>query len=267
MKTAISEEQIAFYRQNGFVVQEDFLRPDEVEELKSAVLETVASMGTRRIADEGAPSKEKDGYYKAVFTQRINLWKLNATIKRYMLESELGEMVGKLAGVDEMRVWHDQALIKEPYGNPTAWHLDNPYWSFYSRDAISVWIALEDATLENGCMYYIPTTQKTATFKNVGIGKNLGALFEVYPDWKKIAPVALPLKAGSCGFHNGLTAHAAAANMTHKRRIAMTCAYMPGGSTFNGQQNILSVDYVKTLKEGDILNNEAQNPVVFSKEN
>ena len=59
----------------------------------------------------------------------------------------------------------------------------------------------------------------------------------------EIDPISVPMKAGDCSFHNGLTAHGAGCNMTRGRRIAMTCAYMPEGSTFNGQRNILPKDY------------------------
>ncbi len=77
-------------------------------------------------------------------------------------------------------------MIKPPYGNPTAWHLDNPYWSFYSRDAISIWVALERATLANGCMWYLPGTHKQARYDNAGIGENMRDLFKFYPEWQNL---------------------------------------------------------------------------------
>ena len=52
--------------------------------------------------------------------------------------------------------------------------------------------------------------------------------------------------------------------MTRGRRIAMTCGYMPEGSTFNGQRNILPKEYFKSLKDGDVLENDEQNPIVYS---
>ena len=70
------------------------------------------------------------------------------------------------------------------------------------------------------------------------------------------------MEPGDCSFHNGLAAHGAGANMTRDRRIAMTCAYMPVGSTFNGNQNILPDDYFGTLKKGDVLENDAWNPAL-----
>jgi ectoine hydroxylase-related dioxygenase (phytanoyl-CoA dioxygenase family) len=267
MKTALTPEQTAWYQQNGFVHHPGFLSPAEVAELKKAVLDSIAEMARTQgdaIVAGGGAKLEQSGYYAKVFTQRLNLWRINKTIKDYMLSPGLGRMLCQLAGIESIRVWHDQALIKEPYANPTAWHLDNPYWSFYSKDSISVWIALEDATPENGCMWFVPGTQKLATFDNVGIGQNLGELFKIYPKMAEIDTVCVPMRAGDCSFHNGLTAHGAGANMTRKRRIAMTCAYMPAGSTFNGQQNVLPDDYFKSLAKGDVLANDDWNPLLHA---
>ena len=262
MNTTPSPEQITSYQQNGFVLHPSFLSEDEVAELKEAVLLTANSMGKKKVAGGGDDMEEGDSYYDKVFTQRLNLWRINDTVKKFMLNPALGRMLSQLTGVARFRVWHDQTLIKEPYGNPTSWHLDNPYWSFYSKDSVSIWIALEDATPQNGCMYFVPGTQKLATFENVSIGSNMGGLFKLYPKMAEIDPVCVPMKAGDCSFHNGLTAHGAGANMTRKRRIAMTCAYMPAGSTFNGQKNILPDAYFQSLKKGDVLENDDWNPVI-----
>jgi ectoine hydroxylase-related dioxygenase (phytanoyl-CoA dioxygenase family) len=180
-----------------------------------------------------------------------------------LLDARLGEAAATLAGVQGIRIWHDQALIKQPYGNPTAWHLDNPYWSFYSRDAISIWVALDRATLANGCLWYMPGTHKTARNDNSGIGSNLSGLFKIYPEWATMRAVSAPCSAGSAVFHNGLTAHAAGANMTPFPRRAMTCAYMPDGSTFNGQKNVLRDDYFQSLRVGDVLDDSRQVPLIF----
>lgn len=261
MNTSLTEKQIEDYRRDGFVAHRGLLSAEEVATLKEAMLNVIASMGRKKVVGGNEDMKEGDSYYDKVFTQRLNLWRASDTVKHFMLNPGIGEMLRKLEGVD-FRVWHDQGLIKEPYGNPTAWHLDNPYWSFHSRNAISIWIALEPATLENGCMCFVPGTQKLATFDNVNIGQDLGSLFKVYPEMGKIDPVAIPMKPGDCSFHNGLVAHGAGANMTRSRRIAMTCAYMPVGSTFNGRQNVLPKDYFESLKVGDVLENDDWNPRV-----
>ncbi|HVK96405.1 MAG TPA: phytanoyl-CoA dioxygenase family protein, partial [Flavisolibacter sp.] len=86
-----------------------------------------------------------------------------------------------------------------------------------------------------------------------------------YPEFRKTKAVPALMKAGSCSFHNGLTIHGAHANMTPGFRRAMTCAYMPDGSTYNGTQNILSDAQVASLKLGDLLNDDLQSPLIYSK--
>lgn len=262
MLTEMSDAQIASYRDDGFTVLRGFLNGEEVAELKQAMLDAIATMGKSRIAGPGAELVEGDAYFDRVYTQRLNLWRINDVVKRYLHNPALGRLLCRLEGIDAIRVWHDQALIKEPFANPTTLHLDDPYWSFYSRQAISIWIALEDATPENGCLCFLPGSHKMASTDNVGQSEEFGSLLLLYPEMRKIRPVVAPMKAGDCSFHNGLTAHGAGVNMTIDRRIAMTCAYMPDGSTFNGIQNVLPDDYFNSLKVGDPLNSADFNPLI-----
>jgi ectoine hydroxylase-related dioxygenase (phytanoyl-CoA dioxygenase family) len=262
MNTELTQAQIDFYRENGFVVLDEFLTPDELETWCEAVDEAVANRGKQRILGR-QETRPDDDYYENVFTQRVNLWQDNETIRKLILDPRLGKLAAELAGVDGIRIWHDQALIKRPWSNPTGWHLDNPYWSFSSRDAITLWLALDDATVHNGCLYFLSGTHKLATFDNASIGPNIGDLFKVYPDWVTLEAAPAPMKAGSCSFHNGLIAHGAGANMTPGFRRAMTCAYMPDGSTFNGKRNILRQEQIERLQIGDLLDDDRQVPLIY----
>ena len=109
----------------------------------------------------------------------------------------------------------------------------------------------------------VPTKQKSST--TLGSGLRSAALFDVYPEWRDVSAQPCPVPAGGALFHNGLTFHGAGANMTPGLRRAMTCAYMPDGCTFNGTANVLPPDYLATLKVGDLLDYEAQNPLVYSR--
>ena len=267
MKTELNPQQIETYQRDGCLVVEGFLTPDELEELDAAVTEGVEQMGNKKITGEANKDLvDGDTYYDRVFLQRLNLWRINDTVRNCFLRPELGKMLCKLAGIDGIRVWHDQTLQKRAWDNPTSWHLDCPNWSFHAREAISIWIALDDATLQNGCMYYLPGSHQIARFeRRGGFGPDLAVLFDEYPEFRDIEPVPGAMKAGSAGFHNGLTAHAAGPNMTPYPRRAMTCAYMPDGATFNGIQNILSAEQIDQLAIGDGLDDEDQNPLVWSK--
>jgi len=265
----LTDDQIESYRVNGFVVVDDFLDPDELAAWRDAVGAAVAARAGRKFANQDVKIGDDDGinpdaaYYGKVFDQLLNLWQTDATVKRLILDARIGEMAATLAGVDGLRVWHDQALIKQPWANPTAFHLDTPLWSFYDRRAISIWIALDDATIANGCLHFFPGSHAQTTFENPGITKNLDAIFEMYPAFRDAEPYRAEMRAGSCSFHTGMTIHGAGANLTGRPRRAMTCAFMPDGATFNGQQNILTAEQVARLTVGDVLDDDEQNPLVF----
>src|ERR1700749_5073836 len=210
MNYQISVQQAAFFQQNGFVVIEDFLSPAELEHWRQAVTDAVRNRNGVKIPGTDIKTGESDGinedaaYYGKVFDQLLNLWQTDEAVKELMLDERLGKMAADLAGADGIRIWHDQALIKKPWANPTSWHLDTPYWSFSDRRALSIWVALDDATYENGCLFFIPGSYHNTTFENPGIGKNMGAIFTTYPQLKTAKSIAAPMKAGSCSFHNGL---------------------------------------------------------------
>ncbi|WP_346238341.1 phytanoyl-CoA dioxygenase family protein [Niabella insulamsoli] len=271
MKNKLTESDVLSYQQNGFLIIEDFLSDSELADWRVAVTEAIAARNGIKIPGQNILVGMDDGinedaeYFSKVFDQLINLWQTNEKVKKIMLDERLGAMAATLAGADEIRIWHDQALFKKPWANPTSWHLDTPFWSFSERNALSIWVALDDATAENGCLYFIPGSHKETTFENKGIGKNMDGVFSIYPQFAHQKPVASKIKAGSCSFHNGLTIHGAGANMTNGYRRAMTCAYMPGGSRFNGQQNVLPEAYFQSLKVGDLLNNDEQNPLIYKR--
>ena len=183
MRAEPTDKEHKLYEENGFVVIEEFLDAHELAIWRREVDDAVQARGARRFphdsddADRIAShviSPEEQAYYDRVFTQRLNLWQTHEGVRELMFTPELGSFGGRVAGVDGLRIWHDQALIKGRYANPTAYHLDVPYWSFTSADAITIWVALDDATLENGCLYYVPGSHKARKFDNVGIGREIG---------------------------------------------------------------------------------------------
>ena len=279
MISELTVTQIESYHEHGFLVVEGFFDDVELEMWRQCIdaavidrLEGSVEPSTNQMNPDSSSrinvnltnQANPQDFYARVFTQCLRLADTNDAVRELVYDPRLGKLTNDLVGTEGIRVWHDQALIKPPHGNPTAWHLDVPYWSFDSHDAVSFWVALDDATLENGCMWYIPGSHKTARFdNNVGIGHNVGELFNVYPEWRDIDPVPVPCPAGSIVWHNGLCAHGAGANMTNKYRRAMTCAFMPDGSYFNGKRNILPPDLFESLEVGDLLENEEQNPLVW----
>src|SRR5437016_14345796 len=108
VKTELTPQQIRSYRDNGFIVLDDFLSPPELQEWREAVDEAVGARGDVRIPGQNVPPKSE--YYSKVFKQRVNLWQTSERMKKIMIDERLGKIAMELSGADGIRVWHDQAL-------------------------------------------------------------------------------------------------------------------------------------------------------------
>jgi hypothetical protein len=266
MRTDIDDRLIDRFRADGFLAIPDLLDPAEVAALRGHAVAAETAMGSRRVASAGAVA-DADSHGDATreaFVQKINLWKVDAGISGLMRHPGLGRMLARLAGVDGLRLYLDQSLCKRPWDQPTAFHVDNPFWAFTARDAISIWIALDDATIANGCLWYLPGSHLSArTGINTGTASRLDAIFSVYPAWAGIDAVAVELPAGGAVVHNGLACHGAGPNLTPRPRRALAGAYMPVGATYNGNPDILPKNYASGLQVGDALADETVHPLVW----
>ena len=237
------------------------LDADELERWRRAVDAATAERRGQQL--DGQPAGHRDDHYANVFLQMMLLSRSSDAVREIIHDPRLGELAADLAGIDGIRIWHDQALIKEPLANATAFHRDVPFWSFDSQNAISVWVALDEATLENGCLYFLPGSQRLTDYAQAPIGANIGDLVARYPKLVGIEPVPVPAAAGDAIYIDGMIAHGAGPNMTLGYRRAMTCAYMPDGARFNGKRNVLSEAYFNSLNLGDVLDNEDEVPLLF----
>jgi ectoine hydroxylase-related dioxygenase (phytanoyl-CoA dioxygenase family) len=244
----LTEEQIAAYRRDGFIQLDAVYTGAELERLRAAVVQAVA--------DENKDPRPHDtkGSYEQIFIQKVNLWQRHPAVRAFALSPRLGNIVARLEGLP-MRMWHDQALFKEPRtGAKTPWHQDAHYWPHQQKDhPTTIWLALQDATLENGCMSFIPGTQTLTSIEPVNLGQSQD-LHAIAPQLKGRKAVACPLKAGSCTVHHGLTFHFAGPNKSDGMREAFAIIYMADGTTYNGNRHL--VTDLLGLKVGDKLEGE-----------
>jgi len=254
MRSSFTEQEIAAYRRDGFLTVKDFLTSSELDHWREVV--------DAAVADERAQT----GTLRTdVFTQRMQLRQTSADVRQLVTDPLLGRVAAELEGVDANRIYLDQALVKEPYGSPTQYHLDGPWWPFDSTHACTIWVALDDSTLENGCLYFVPGSHRLGLSTAGDLGPDVGAVFAVHPE-AAMPPTPSPVPAGGCSIHNARTVHGAGANMTPGRRRAMTAAFMPDGVRFNGTQDVRSLGehYLASLTVGDPLENDGLNPIVYS---
>jgi ectoine hydroxylase-related dioxygenase (phytanoyl-CoA dioxygenase family) len=269
MNTALSSEEIGFYRENGFLAVNDLLEPTELATWRQAIDQAVEETVAQEAASCGVRHNQggEDNYYKRVFIQCVNLWKSHDPVKALVLNPRLGQMAAEISGAAGVRLYHDHALIKAPWANPTNFHVDNPMDPFHSHQATMLWIALDDATQQNGCLYFLPGSHQTSRFDTSGrLGQaGIGDLIDDYPEWTAIEPQPVEVKAGAGIFISGMVAHAAGPNMTLRSRRAFAILFMPEDAEFNGNQSALPDVIFAPLKIGDIIADDEHLPLLFSR--
>jgi ectoine hydroxylase-related dioxygenase (phytanoyl-CoA dioxygenase family) len=242
----VSEEQIAFYRQNGFVQVDNVLTADELEELREYMEETMATNGDRAVQ-----TGKDGGAYAKVLNQRVNAWRDHGGMAKFSLHSRFARMAMDLIGAQGVRLFHDHVLWKMPGDSlPTPWHQDLVKWPMHETGALSIWLTVDDVDERNGCMMFVPGTHRAGKLTNISLAEPVD-IFEFVKgtDFVKQKPVCVPLKAGSCTFHDGLTFHYAHANTTDKPRRVLANIYMAEGTTYNGKGHL--VTNKQGLKEGE----------------
>lgn len=233
----LTDEQIAFYRENGFIQLHNVLSAEELQLVRNALEDA-----NKLSLDPTHHTSQLNPEYEKVFVQKVNLWRVHEGIRQYTLSWRLADIARRLAGFDAVRLWHDQALIKMPGDSKeTAWHQDLPYWPMNEPGALSCWMALDDVTPENGCMQFIPGSHLWGIFEPIVL-TGPQDLFALVPDADKrdFTPFVAAMPAGSCTFHDGRTFHYAGANRTDKPRRAMVTIYMADGTTFNGNSHVVT---------------------------
>ena len=151
METSLIE---AFDR-DGFVVVEDLFDLSELEIFGSIVDRAVND----RVGSDSRPLDEKS-LYEQSFQQCMNLWEDNADLKEFTFSQKLGAAAASLLGAGTLRIWHDQALYKEPGGRETDPHQDWPLWPMGPARQITAWIPFDGSTMENGAMGYSPGSHR-----------------------------------------------------------------------------------------------------------
>ena len=115
------------------------------------------------------------------------------------------------------------------YGSPTPWHQDEAYRSSdnFHYNQISIWMPLQDATIENGCMQYIPHSHKQGIYKHRPFGddEKSHSIECIDPAFDASKGVWCPLKAGEVSIHQGRTLHRAGNNTTSLPRYAYILAF------------------------------------------
>ena len=251
----VTLEQVKFFQENGYLQIDNVLSPDEVSQLRESV-------------EEATELPQRFHRRHEQFDQYANLWTIHEGVRSHVLDPRLAELARRLSMSSRIRIWSDQLLVKMPAGRPSYWHQDVPLWAMVERGALSCWMALVDVSVNMGCMQFIPGSHRWGRFAwktlPTDLLETLDGLRLLVPEDKHhcLQPVEVPLKAGSCTFHDGLMMHFAGPNRTDRPRLGLVTHYVPDGTTFSGINSSFMTDAAGLLAgqpiEGDLF------PVVAS---
>lgn len=243
----LAEEKIKGYNDFGFVKIENVIDSEFLLEVQKIIQ---ASVLLRKGKDE-RELKDKSQYEQSLLQCGFLCWDYNA-MKDFVFAKRFAGIVRDLMQADHVRLWHDQALFKEPGGRITDAHQDCSYWPIAEPQfTATMWLALTDVPVEKGCLYFYPQTNDPNLKEYVDIFKNPHQPNHLNDKER----VFVPLKAGDATFHSGLTFHGAANNQTDQMREAMTIIYIKDGVTFDAsdERNKTHTSCVG-LNNGEIIN-------------
>ena len=213
----LTPDQIAQYREKGYVVP-DFRLPKET-------LESIRRAHDRLLAANPA------------FRDNCSaLLSHDMSFLNYARNDDILDMVEQLIGPD-IALWNMSFFAKPALnGKKTPFHQDGEYWPVRPLATCTVWIAIDDATTENGCLQFIPGSHKDKRLMKHE-QKNDPALTlqqELLPgEFDEAAAENLVLDAGQISLHDVFLAHGSAVNRSDKPRRGMTLRLMPTTSVYD----------------------------------
>ena len=258
---SVDEATIKEFRKNGHALVHGILSKEEVAAYREVIRAAAAQFNT-----EKRKLEERDTYGKA-FLQIMNLWEVDQAVKKFTLAKRFGKIAADLLGVKNVRIYHDQALFKEPGGGPTPWHQDQYYWPVDTNNTITMWMPLIDISEEMGMLTFASGSHAGGLAGNIAISDDSEALLDKFVLDKKF-PVTRPktMKAGDASWHYGLTLHKAPGNNSKLLREVMTIIYIADGTRItkpiNSNQEDDRVRWFQSLPPG-ALAASAINPQVL----
>lgn len=227
----VSSDQIGFYQTNRFVKLKGVLDDATVSYYAKIIGEEVDRLNTTRTGLD-----QRDTYGKA-FLQIFNLWRENGEVRKLVLSERLARIAADLMGVKQVRIYHDQALFKEPGGGITPWHADQYYWPIDTDKTVTAWIPLQETPLEMGPLEFAAKSHRIVEGRDLmisdesehKIGQNLRI--------NDFEHVVEPFDAGEVSFHSGWVFHRAGANRTGRMRKVMTIIYMDAEARLKKPEN------------------------------
>ena len=170
-------------------------------------------------------------------------WRVSPALHDLVFYAPLCEAATLLLG-GPVRLWHDQVFIKPArQGGVVAWHQDYSDWVRTKPLAhLTCFIALDDMTLENGCLQYVPGSHRWPLLPRGALASDMDAVLELLSDDQRSAfkPAAVELKAGEASFHHPMTVHGSHPNISDQPRRAAVVNFVLDGVMSDSEEPLLA---------------------------
>ena len=226
----LTTAQRAAFEERGFLAVEGVIPPERVAALRERfeqLSRQLDSAEAQRLHAQVEPDV-RSGVATAVAPELAvrkfdSLTKYEPLFREHALYPPLVDLVAGLIGTP-LSLYTDQAMLKPPrYGSEKPPHQDNAYFQIDPADAgVTAWCALDDATVENGCMEYVSGSHRLGLVAHEGIAGTP----HLVPKGEQGSYVAVPVKAGAVVFHHLLTLHRSKPNHSDTWRRAFICHYV-----------------------------------------
>jgi phytanoyl-CoA hydroxylase len=228
-KLSTLKEEKEFFDENGYLVVPDLLSQRELAELRTRVDAALAGsepqFGDFDVQWEPTTKDRQDLPRAQRLRIMFHLCHRDPFFWSHATRPAIVDRMANLLGPD-IKLYTDQLFVKGPYnGSEVPWHQDSAYWPVTPCNVISVWTALDDATVENGCVHVIPGTHRKEIEHRTFAGPQALGLLNSDVDGTREVPITL--KAGSCMMHHSLLLHRSGANRSANGRRGLVTIYMP----------------------------------------
>lgn len=259
----LTDDQINQFRRDGYIKLKNVLAPETLAHYEREITAQVKELNR-----ETRPVEQRDTYARA-FLQIMNIWTKSELVKEFVFGSRLARIATELLGTRGVRLYHDQALYKEPSGGHTPWHVDQVYWPLSNENTVTAWIPLVAVPLEMGPLAFAVGSQRIRFGRDLIISDESERMISDHLKLSNFPMDETPFDLGEVSFHYGFTFHRASPNKgTHAREV-MTIIYMDSEMRLvepvtQAQRNDHAA-WCPGARVGEIINSPL-NPVLYERE-
>lgn len=222
----LTQDQIDFYHREGYLALDSISTQEEISWMQGIYDMLFASRAGREEGNQFDLGGTDEEGSEAVLPQILNPTKYAPELKEGLFRVNAASIARQLLGPDAK--WGGDHAIFKParIGAATPWHQDESYWNpMMEYNSFSLWMPLQPATLENGCMQFVPRSHRLEVLAHHCINNDPRIHGLEVDSADTSTAVACPLPPGGCTIHHNRTLHYAGPNMSEIPRRALILGF------------------------------------------